>query len=464
MEDIFPNTNIWMEQLGLLFEQPIDPSLSITSNVGGAAALIKSSKGKVSSRLQRDRKGRSVPVRMALYLNHVLNSRVDFSTLPQQFQVELLYLQCITAQLVSDQITTMSDEGPWKSLHEGEAISEAEDLISSARSFINTRVVSQSPGAKSSISQLLLDLMMQQSREQTTRGLYSSRALCELIQAIVETRGMTPDLEEQLLKPEILKTTPETVLVAAAVVAGLGEAGQGSKSINNFCNRLVSDAAGASPEAAKTHMSLVLLSLCGQIYDKGELPVANNRIVFGVRQITSWLDDPEELSAPICAEICRALSQLLPCMKDVYGSYWEKTLEFCTFLWTKAGGCELKEALPFIHASLKLSKTLETMPEPNDDLEDALKEFTEPKSKTLIDLLKVPREGSSQPLQIVDGMICREVEKMPIRHMPDLADIFPLVASESRDIQNAAFNLLHKAIPAQQEQKSVDVLLDKTGK
>lgn len=463
LEDIFPNTNIWMEQLALFFERTIDPSLSITSNIGGAAALIKGDR-KSTPQVQRDRKGRSVPVRMALYLNRMLQSKAEFSALPQQFQVELLYLQCITVQLVSDQITTMSNDGPWKTLRGGEAISDAEKLVSSTRSFINTQFVAQNSGAKSLIPKLLIDLMMQQSRESSGRGLYSSRALCELIQSIVDQQGLTTELEEQLLKTEILKTTPETVLVAASVVAGLGKAAQGSKSVNNFCNRLVSDAAGASPEADRTHMSLVLLSLCGQIYDKGELPVANNRIVFAVRQITSWLDEPEDLSPALCAEICRSLSQLLPCMKDVYGSYWEKTLEFCTFLWSKTAAHELKEALPIIHASLRLSKSLETLPDPNDDLEDALKEFSESKSQALIELLSLPRQGSSQLLEIVDGMICREVEKFPMRHIPDLADIFPLVASESRDIQTAAFNLLHKAVPAQQEQKSVDVLLDKTGK
>jgi hypothetical protein len=465
LEDIFPNTNIWMEQLALFFEQPVDPSLSITSNVGGAAALIKSSINTSAPGIARDRKGRSIPVRMALYLNRILQSKIDFTTLPEAFQVELLYLQAITAQLITDQITTMSDDGPWKSLRGDEAISDAEELVSSSRSFFNTWASAQKPGGNPSMPQMLLDLMMQQSRELTSKGLYSSRAMSELIQSIVDVHGLTAGMEDQLLKAEILKTTPETVLVAASVVAGLGETAQGSKAIGNFCNRLVSDAAGASLREEKTHMTLVLLSLCGEIYDEGELPVANNRIVFAVRQITSWLDEPEDISPALCAEICRSLAQLLPCMKDVYGSYWEKTLDFCIFLWTKgAAAHDIKESLPFIHASLKLSKVLETLSDPNDDLEDALKAFSEAKSKALVELLRLPREeDSSQPQEIVDGMICREVEKLPMRHIPDLADIFPLVASESRDIQTAAFNLLHKAIPAQQEQKSVDVLLDKTG-
>lgn len=465
-EDIFPSTNIWMQALAPLIERPISPSLSITNNIGGAISLAAKSEN-TTHRIQRDRKGRSIPVRMALYLDRILVSRPDFGTLPQQFQVELLYLLCITIQLVSDQITSMNEEGPWKSLRQEEALSEADELVSSSRHFISTRVVAQSHDSNTgepSVSDLLLDLMMTQSKELTTRGIYSSRALSELIQSLVESRGMTPALEERLLRTEILKASPETTLVAAAAVTGLGETAQPSKQAFNFCNRLVSDVAAASITDEKTLMKLVLLTLCGQMYEKGDLPVANNRIVFAVRQICSWFDEPENLNPAMRAEICRSLAQLLPCMKDTYGPYWEQTLDFCLAGWTKAVESPLDEVLPFIHASLRLVKTLETLEEPNDDLEDSLKEISETKSKALIELLKLPRGFTSQPLEIVDGMICREIEKLPTRHIPDLADIFPLVASESRDIQTAAFNLLHKAIPSQQEQKSVDVLLDKTGK
>ena len=98
---------------------------------------------------------------------------------------------------------------------------------------------------------------------------------------------------------------------------GLGETLQPSKAASNFCNRLVSDIAGASPAAEKTPIILVLLTLSAQVYESGELPVANNRIVFAVRQITQWLDEPNALDPALSAHICRALAQLLPCMKDI---------------------------------------------------------------------------------------------------------------------------------------------------
>lgn len=381
--------------------------------------------------------------------------------MPEQFQIELLFLQCITIQLASDQITLMTKNGLWESLDSAEDLSEAEELVSSSREFINTSIVREFE--EPSLLAQLMDLMMVEAKALTPRGLYSSRALSDLIQATVEAYGLGATLEAKLLKNETLKSAPDTVLVAAAIITGLGEASQSSKAMNNFCNRLVSDVAGASPDNEKALMTLVLVTLCSQVYETGELPVANNRIVFAVRQVTSWLDEADDLPASFSAEVCRTLAQLLPCMKDVYGSYWEKTAQFCISLWNRAERDPLSEALPYIHASMKLVRALEALPEPNDDLEDALKEVSEPKAKGIIKLLQLDRENASRTQEIVDAMICREVDKISTRFVPDLSDIFPLIASESRDIQTASFNLLHRALPEQQEQQSVDLLLDKKG-
>ncbi|KAI9152149.1 E3 ubiquitin-protein ligase listerin [Paramyrothecium foliicola] len=469
-EDVFPSTNIWIRALAPFLEQKIDPSLAITNNLGGAVAIVSTPTEALQGKLKvpRDRKGRSIPARMALYTSRLLGTSLDTTKLPQQFQVELLYLQCITVQLLTDQITSMSVNGLWQTLEEAGASEEVEEVISSLRRFINDTVstttwwTNESGHVENAVVRSLTEMLTAQARELNVRGLYSARAFAEIVQSVAEKHGASSSLEEKYLTTEVLKANPNTVLYASALITGLGETLLASKAASNFCNRLVSDVAGASAASEKTPIILVLLTLTAQIYETGELPVANNRIVFAVRQIISWLEEPEKLSAALSAEICRVLTQLLPCMKDVYGSYWEKALQFCTHLWTTAGKHDLVEALPFIHASLKLAKTLESIPEPNDDLDEALKEFAGTKPQALIELLNLPREFNSQPLEIVDSMLCREVEKIPVRYITDLSDIYGLVSSESSDIQTAAFTLLHKAIPAQQEQKSVDIMLDKT--
>ncbi|KYK61296.1 C3HC4 type zinc finger containing protein [Drechmeria coniospora] len=467
-EHVFPSTNVWMAELSPMLEVPLNPSLAITSSIGGALSLPKRALTSPPSQLRvsRDRKGRSVPARMAIFTAQLL-STTEGIVLPRQQHIELLYLQILTVHLASDQITLLGHNGLWENLDDDEAMNEAENLVTSSRTLLSSFLAEAktwdlaADDRIAAIIQGLINFTIKESSEISPRGVYSSRVLSELLQELSELHGDTASLEEQLLRPDILKATPQTALPAAGIVAGLGEKLQSSKAVINFCNRLISDISAASLSSDRTIITLVLTTMCAQLYGQGELPVANNRIVFAVKQITSWMDDAGHLDANVCAEMCRALAHLLPCMKDVYGSYWEKSLQFCVSLWERAGQQVLSEALPSVHSSLKLFKVLEGIQEPNDDLQDALRDFSTAKSNGLVELLKLRREENSQPLEIVDAMLRREIETMPVLRIPDPVDLFPLVASESRDIQTAAFEMLHKKIPIQQEQQAFDILLEK---
>jgi hypothetical protein len=464
VEEIFPSTNIWMQKLAPFLDQPINPSLSITNSLGGAVTLTNLAAHPTEIRVPRDKKGRSVPLRMSLYSTLLLGEGVDIATLPRQFQIELLYIQCLTIQLATDQINSRDDNSLWLALESADSVSEAEALVTTLRNFINKGSLASTwwddavDEEQAHIFRGLFDLLKEESKELTPRGVYSARAISEIVQVLSEAHGLSSGLEEALLKPVLTKVAPDTALLAAALISGLGETIKSSKLASTFCNRLVSDIAGASVGGDKTMITLVLLTLSAQVYDSGKLPVASNRIVFAVKQITSWLEDNETLNAPLSAEICRVLTLLLPCMSDVFGSYWEKAIDFSLDLWDKAVEHPLPDALPFIHSSLKLIKTLKSLEDPNDDLQDALRESASKRSKALIGLLKLPRGASSQPLEIVDATLCREVERVSIKNVKEISDIYELVASESQDIQTAAFDLLHRAIPAIQEQRSIDTV------
>ncbi|KAL2760229.1 hypothetical protein ACRALDRAFT_1053971 [Sodiomyces alcalophilus JCM 7366] len=466
-EDLFPNTNIWMEQLQLFLHSDVNPSLAVTSSVGGAQALVQPEEVAAPPRLRRDREGRSIPARMAMYASKLLSSGVDIESLARPLLVEVLFLLYVSVHLVTDQITLMEENKLWANLTYRNSLAEASDFVSETRASLKTMVEKAegwrdgSDPASSGLIEDLISLMIQQAQKLTPMGLYSSRALGELIESLTEQHGAPLAIDEKLSKFDIMKASPSTILGAVAMLSGFKGALESSKLVNTLTNRLVSDIAGLSAQADKTLLTLVLLNACAEVYETGELPVANNRLVFAVRQITSWLEDPIGLSPALSAEICRALQKILPCIPEVYGPYWERTLEFCTTLWADASDDDMDDAIPYIHASLKLFTTLESLADPNDDLEDALKEVAETKSQALLKLLELPRERSTQPIEIVDRIICRQVEKIPLGHLDDLSDLYHLVASDSRDIQTAAFDLLHRALPASQEQLSVDILLEK---
>ncbi|KAI1457971.1 hypothetical protein F4805DRAFT_152315 [Annulohypoxylon moriforme] len=470
LDRLLPDTVVWREELSHFLQETPNQSLALTSTLGGAYLLPLQSSTTSNTSVQRDKDGCSVPGRMAMYTTKLHSGGFRLDALPLSQKAEIIICLNLTAELVSDQLTIMSEDKIWKSLSSETSLSGAEYLVTSARGKLIFDMTEGADGWRdgtgtdsSLLMHEIIQRLLDEAKSLTPLGLYSARILSELFQVLTEYHGFPSSGEQWLASLDILKSTPSTVLPAVAIMSGLGETISALRTVSNFCNRLVSDVAGAKVGQEKSLITLVLLNSCMRIYDTGELPAANNRLVFAVRQITSWFDTPEELDYRFAAEACHCLQRLLPCIKDVYGSYWEKTLDFCIYLWTRPTTEPLDRLLPGINASLRLFTTLKLLEneEPNDDLIDALQSSAEKSSAALIELLKLPREKDTQPAEIVDSIICRLVEKLPLNHIKDLSELYGLVASDSRGIQTAAFTLLHKALPAAQEEISLNVLLEK---
>lgn len=465
LEQLFPNTNIWMRDLLPILESDLSPALALTSSVGGAYFLPQATTGK-PVRTQRDQRGLSVPARMAMYTVALFDSGIGLDSLPQRFQAELLYLVYLVAELASDQITLMDGNKLFSNFDDPDLLVEVESFVSSARRIINSIFVESSqwrPGkGGAALVDELVDIIINQARNLTPIGLYSARALSDIFTAFTDAHGHGTVVEEWIITLDVMKATPSTVFPAVALLSGYGEALSGSKAVSNLLNRLISDIAGAKPQAEKTLLSLVLLNACMSVFEVGHLPVANNRLVFAVKQITTWFEQADgDLGSAISTESCRALQRLLPCVREVYGPYWDQTIEFCLSLWAHAAEDAQEQRLPYIHASVKLLSGLKAIDEPNDDLVEALESHAESIYHGLLELLKMPTDSTSQPQEIIDALLCREAEKIPLEHLKDLSDVYGLVASESRGIQTAGFDLLHRALPVVQEELSVDVLIEK---
>ncbi|KAI8628234.1 hypothetical protein F5Y19DRAFT_438584 [Xylariaceae sp. FL1651] len=464
---LFPDISIWRQQLSVLLQKTPNPSLALTNSLGGSCFLAVGSSLTSDADLPRDSRGCSIPCRMAIYTAKLISSGFNFDNLGFASKVDFIIALSLTAELAADQLTTIGEGGVWVSVSSQDVATKLENLVSSTRKYIvelTENAQEWRDGSGTSQSRLVHTIIVkltEEARKLSPLGFYSARVLHNVLQALTERHGFPSNGEQWLADVDFLKSTPSTVFPAIAVLSGLGETVSMSKTLSTLCNRLVSDVAGAKLGEEKSLITLVMLNACMQIYDVGELPVANNRLVFAVKQITSWIEAPEHLDYQFASEACRCLQRLLPCIKDVYGSYWEKAVDFCIFLWTKPITGSLDSRLPEIHASLRLMIALQSLEEPNDDLVDILQTSAERRSAALIDLLKMPRGKHSQPLEIVDSMLCRQVEKLPLHHVDDLSELYALVASDSRAIQTAAFTILDKALPAVQEKLSVDVLLDK---
>ncbi|KAF2967544.1 hypothetical protein GQX73_g6050 [Xylaria multiplex] len=465
--NLLPNCKTWSQQLSILLQNTPSPSLALTNSLGGSCFLATDQHRGTNDNLQRDARGCSIPGRMALYIYKLASSGFSFDGTDFSVRIDLVINLSLTVELAADQLTMKGENGVWSSVSSQDALLDLENMVAFTQNYIigmAERAQGWCDGSGTEEARLLqavIGKLTEESRKLSPSGFYCARSMHNILQALTERHGFPSSGEQWLADTDCLKSSRSTIFPAAALLGGLGETLSTSRTVNNFCNRLVSDIAGAKLGDEKSLITMVLLNLCMQIYDIGELPVANNRLVFAVKQITSWLDTPEDFDNAFAAEACRCLQRLLPCIKDVYGSYWEKAIDFCIYLWTKPSTQSLDARLPELHASLRLMAILQSLEDPNDDLIDVLETSAQRKSAALIDLLKLPRENHTQPLEIVDSILCRQVEKLPLQDYDDLSELYGLVASESRAIQTAAFSILNKALPVVQEKLSVDVLLEK---
>lgn len=71
--------------------------------------------------------------------------------------------------------------------------------------------------------------------------------------------------------------------------------------------------------------------------------IAKQRLIFFVKHVVSWLQDTNT-SLPIRAEVCRALTSLLPLMSDIYGEHWGDILNALANSWKNTNELEENES------------------------------------------------------------------------------------------------------------------------
>lgn len=477
-EAILPDVEVWLEALGPLLSQKPNPALGVMRPFAGAVFLVHQSSSGNASPPFRDISGYSVPLRMAMYTSSLLLQENFSHLLPDDLQVELFYLLILTCELANDQIDMLEDNKLFQSHQDIDTLSEVRQFLQDVHEIIGNAAKNaaswrdpvsgkQSPVDSSTAMQSLIRKLIDSSGTNTPTSYYTSKALSGLLQALVSTHGWQSEgSEEWLSKLDIFKTSTANVLGATAILVGLEDSLRSSKLINTLCNRIVSDVAGAKAQSENTLGLMVLLNSVLGIYDDEDLPVANNRLVFAIKQILSWTEDLAATDSKLASEVCRALQKLLPAIKDVYGSYWETTFDFCTSIWESSRDGSLpNERLPMIGMSLKLFSILQNLvDDANDDLKEAYEASLQSVCDGLVSLLKHERSKETQPLEFVDSLLSRLVVKIPSDRIKDLSEFYPLLASEFQMIQSAAFDVLQKALPKVQQELSVNVLLEETSK
>ena len=151
-------------------------------------------------------------------------------------------------------------------------------------------------------------------------------------------------------------------------------------------------------------------------------------------------------------------------MKVVYGSYWTSAV-------SKSGSflhlipVYVENDLPMLHSSLKLLATLKTTgtsADVNEDLQEAWagsqKDIQAGLIKTLLQF-RTRTEIVNDPKDITTELLRRTLREAHMT-MSESVALFPVLNGTDFSIYQTAYELLHQAIPAAQEQISLDVVLE----
>ncbi|KAK3988385.1 E3 ubiquitin-protein ligase listerin [Cladorrhinum sp. PSN332] len=466
-KEVFPSSTAWMTELSCFFARAPNPSLSIYSSMEGAYFLVQGTPDAAEPAPGRDSNGRSAPARMALFTAKLLSSGIELSSLPIELQLELTYLLCVTNAVAADQLAAGQANGLWRNIPGQDTDTEILEFTSLTSTVIST-IIAEVQGWREldmsgdTLVEQLVNYMLQSARGFNSVAFYTAKALSNLLQAIIKAHGPLNNVDQWLTKLSLSRVTPDSTFLAAALLTGLDDTLASARTVQTLCARLISELPGFSPGSPRTLPSLVLLNICASVFEPGQIPVEPRKQVMVLQQLTQWMDTPDEVDFKLAAETCKAITRISPNVKDVYGPFWGKSVEFCLLLWQRAANDSADERLPYLHSSLKLIQALKSTEDANDDLEDALATNNSAELAGLISLLGVARNApSTLPSQLVDSVLSRAVSKIPDAQLKDLTDVFNSVASESRDIQKASFGLLHRALPAAQEDINLSVIMDK---
>lgn len=479
---LFPSMDEWHAALAPFLAFAPKSALATTNVLGEAAYLVETAGEPADIRkISRDADGYSAAYRIARYVAR-LTGIPHFRVHNAPAEVRDAYLRniALTVELVEDNLSLAGANGLWAD-YNADTEHDADMFRSDATSFTTqelTRVhgTTSSLAVKNDENSLLnwaQSILGRINNSNSTQAYYAARAYSGLVNTAIMFHGRaiswTPWIQETL------KTVrkDKQVIPLLAYLNAFQEPLAASKACERMCSEIVADLTGLDIDQ-KPRQVLTQLVLLNTVLSQNGIAetIAKQRLIFFVKHVVPWLDMANG-SVEVRAEVCRALTSLLPLVSDLYGEHWGDILNALSAAWSRA--TELHDAevvanspLPFIHESLRLYAQLSLLTqaeEPNDDLIEVWKETEAPVAAGLISLLKHSQHFPDEfhrPLRWVNEVLARQIAEVPLEHLSSADELYPLLYVESQPVQQTAFNVLHKQIPAAQEQISIDAALSKS--
>ena len=363
----------------------------------------------------------------------------------------------IIAQLIRDQTTLYRLEGK-----------ELTDRISEMTMRNGTQDHTNAQLTRSSIPKPTLQACWEEEmydniRDTSARSYNLGITLVSVMSEFVDAGGLASFLQtwEHLLRSVHLS---ENLVLSAAILAILRDSLASSALGKRICNELIANATElkdlTNPVRALRPLVLMNILLEGDAVLLESVPT--QRVMFLTKNLVKLLS-AETVPSAILSETLKVLCHIIGSISEMYGEHWEEILKRLHTLWHREN--DLDRDLPALHASLRLYSRLRSLTkrETNDDLVEAWENALPGLTIGLLDVLQSfeePYQGANQPRAITIDLLERQLHfvELPAEKVPD---VFPLLSSGEQPVQNAAFGLLHEAIPKVQQQFSLDIVLEK---
>jgi E3 ubiquitin-protein ligase listerin len=484
-QDVLPNLETWTAALHAVIRPP-KPSLALLSPLGGVVHLVQSELLGAKARVQADGEGLSQALRIAMYVAGLLRDTdlSDKLTESGEMRWSVVALLYLTVLLAEDNLSVLGTNALWDPKRASTAEPVVLDFITGAHAVLASFSQAMAPDLESdatsstatsdySAFSTALARFGQDEPARSPVQYYVALAKAKINADFFESHGYDADqsrASESILRQKRAGKDP---LCIVACIAGLQQPLTGSQLVSRYCNELVADLTDLDVSDAqheqKNLEQLIVLNSILNTQEDALATIAKQRLIFLVKRLVPALN--AGTTSAITVEICKALTVLLPGMQDMYGEHWSTILAYILSFWMSVEVQMEKDVLSDDHvlhtnASLRFYATLRKLSqseEPNDDLVDALKDSKAEIHDALIQLLKAANGASDemhQPLMITHELLAREIARLPQSPLQDADELYPLLYTPSRPIQQAVFDLLHQHIPAAQEQVSLDAALD----
>jgi hypothetical protein len=493
--NLFPTSEHWRNALTPFLNIPPLPAAAIVSPLQGVVYAVTKGSPALPI-LPRDSDDFTLAVRLTLYVTKLFGSAGTLKLINQD-QITGLYLYYPQAlQLIDEKLSLESSNEIWGT-STPEIVEEMVELLARGQVAIAGWIRAQE-GLNRTDSESVSKTITQGSASTSDEGpvktnidgaLGQHASLAETWLEQLDTDGMTgmsattyhlgigftsimsecldtggigryaSRLDKHL---RVIRTSDDLVRSASLISIArdfLATSPQG----NRICNELIADATDLKDieQPIPALRPLVLLNILLQGDELLLNGIPTRRLVYLVKNLVRLLKSDGTPYALI-SEILKLLYHVVEPISGVSGEHWEEMLDVLVHLW--GHGNDLNDDLPALHSSLRLHDRLKSLVKeaPNKDLVDAWDKSFSSLVAGLLHVLKLFEEspqGANQSRAITTDLLQRQLISVTLPPM-EVAELFPLMASEEQSVQDAAFQLLHRAVPEAQQQNSLDVVLE----